>query len=741
MKRISIATAILATAFGGCGTSSSSDPLEGVNSILILQRARRATGGDIFEYASYQPGARIIELSPPTADGEIRVICCDHLPEFAEADISGYDLSFDATEIAFSAKLSSDQNYGLFILAVDSGQVEQLPTDPSRDYIMPVFLPGDRIMYMTNNTVDGDLDGALDVQHRDEYERRLTTQIGVINRDGTEEVLGPRNLSHRVFPTVLSDGRVMFTQWDHVAEMNAGHLVIANPDMTTVREAFGKEGGVTNSYTKAIEVSPGRVVAIGSSRDRTLQSGTILDIRLGQTSEQDGVLMANENMSEANSSFRILTSNVPLGREPSSPTIGRYYDAYPLNKGEYLDLLVSWADGPVESGTLSAAGLTANFGVYLYDSKNQARRPILDDEDMWDLFPRPFTTRTAPPVIEPSGSHEYGRAALLGGMNVYQSTIFDFEPGSAVGVRVREGFSGEEGGIGRDFGLTESEGAAILGVAPIHSDGSFAATVPAGVPVLQQVIDKFGMALGTEPVWISGAPGESRLCGGCHEDRAATTIINPGITEAFSYGPKDLMSQVVRDQRVSQDFSDYVSTGGIVGVPWSTSLQAIFDNKCISCHEGTPGAANPSYTITDPETGDSFTWTFDLRGDYVPNNPLGDILIAGYSASHLSIMGPDMMELEDAGLEIVGELPIYIEPTRARDSKLIEVLNPPQLFRYDEILGDIVADYDPTVRAFPGPVHGDDKGFSLTPAEYYMLILAADNGGQYFSRENAPGAN
>jgi hypothetical protein len=120
-------------------------------------------------------------------------------------------------------------------------------------------------------------------QHRDEYERGVTLQVGTMNRDGTGMVLGPRNLSHRVFPTLTSDGRMVLTQWDHLGMMNAGHLMFMNPDMTTLREAFGKESsGVTNSYLKAREISPGRFVAIGTSRDRTVQSGAILDIRLGK---------------------------------------------------------------------------------------------------------------------------------------------------------------------------------------------------------------------------------------------------------------------------------------------------------------------------------------------------------------------------------------------------------------------------------------------------------------------------
>ena len=162
-----------------------------------------------------------------------------------------------------------------WLIAVDleTGAVDQLPTDPMYDFLNPVFMPGDKILFTTSKSVE---EGAP--QHRDEYERGVTLQVGSMNRDGTGLVLGPRNLSHRVFPTLTSDGRILLTQWDHLGNMNAGHLMFMNPDMTTLREAFGKEStGVTNSYLKAREVSPGRFVAIGTSRDRTVQSGAILD--------------------------------------------------------------------------------------------------------------------------------------------------------------------------------------------------------------------------------------------------------------------------------------------------------------------------------------------------------------------------------------------------------------------------------------------------------------------------------
>lgn len=695
--------------------SSDGGALGDVKSLIFLQRPKRNETGDIFQYTSYRAGARLVELSPPTADGELKVLCCDGIPGFEKADISGYDLSFDASQVVFSGKLDGGQRYGLFILTLADGQVEQLRTDPQRDYVSPIFLPGNKIMFTTNAVVEA---GAP--QHVDEYERGVTLQLGTINTDGTNEVLGPRNLSHRVFPTLLADGAVMVTQWEHLGPMNAGLLNIVRPDMTNLREAFGKEStGITNSYLKAREISPGRMIAIGTSRDRTLQSGALLDIRLGKTTTSGGELRADVDESEANASYKIHSANVPLGREPSSSTVGRYYDAFPLNAKEYPDLLVSWSDGTVESETLAAAGLSANFGVYLYDTKAQVRKPIWDDPEMWDLFARPLQGRPAPPEIPATAPNGIENSAfLIGSLDIYKSSIANFEPGSIYGVRVMEGFSSEEG-FPRNFGNSMFEGHAQLGVSPVRGDNSWLALVPPNIPIHLQAIDKFGMSLQNEPVWFSGRPGEAAVCGACHEDRARAQIINPGLTQAAAIGPTRMMLTRPRAQRQSTDYS----RDGIIGVPWNLALQPIFDAKCISCHDGSPSAANPSYTITPPN-GAPVTWYFDLRGREV-NLAVGDTVLEGYTASYLSLVGPDPEALERNNLMVSGTFKVYMRPTDAKNSEVIRKLNPVQQFPENT-----------AVRAFPTTPHSQGRYDELTPSEFYRLILAADMGANFYSREN-----
>ena len=106
--------------------------------------------------------------------------------------------------------------------------------------------------------------------------------------------------------------------------------------------------------------------------------------------------------------------------------------------------------------------------------------------------------------------------------------------------------------------------------------------------------------------------------------------------------------------------------------------------------------------------------------------------MSGYSASHLSVAGPNMMRLEreNPNIMIVGELPTYAVPNEARNSTLIEKLNPPQLY----------PTVDTQVRAYDGPIHPlDVGGEELTPDEYHALILSIDSGVQFYSREFNPG--
>jgi hypothetical protein len=305
-----------------------------------------------------------------------------------------------------------------------------------------------------------------------------------------------------------------------------------------------------------------------------------------------------------------------------------------------------------------------------------------------------------------------------------------------------------EEGFASSFGLTEFDGQARLGEVPVNGDGSFKALVPANTPVRLQLIDKYGMALATnpsspggdtasEPVWIQGRAGESRVCGGCHESRTEPIALGPGSSLLQVAGAPDLFSMVDRRNRLSDTFT----YDKVMGVPWDKAIQPIFDAHCVDCHDGTPGLANPSYTVTDLTDMTTLSFTFNLTATPITINT--GMRVMTYSASYVSLLGLSMA-FEEKNIMVTGDTNAingYISPGKAHDSVAIQMLNPPARFPSLNN-GD---------RAFPNkPVHpadvanynghvGTDAKYQLTPDEYYLLILNADDGGQYYFRENAPG--
>src|SRR5581483_5098539 len=359
------------------------------------------------------------------------------------------------------------------------------------------------------------------------------------------------------------------------------------------------------------EVSPGMIVTIGTSRDRTFQAGKLVLVNLGGTDVS--------HQSEALSSATDLTPDVPGDRTPSFNGVGRYYDVRPAGDAAGQQFLVTWADGPVESEVLGQAKASPQFGIYLYDSVAKTRFPVVNDPGLWDVSPIPVVKRAEPPALKPAFIAMGTQSTLMSAINVYDSTMFPgITPGTAKKVRITEGFSAEEG-FPNMFGLTEFDGQARLGEVDVQPDGSFKAVVPANTPVRMQLIDKYGLAVATagapgggtasEPLWIQGRPGEARVCGGCHEDRTKTIELAPGSSALQALGAAALdYAGLTRQQRTSTTYT----ADKVMGVPWDKALQPIFDAHCTDCHDGSNNGANPSYTIMDVTDMTTFSFTFDL---------------------------------------------------------------------------------------------------------------------------------
>ncbi len=721
--------AFAATGCGGGGGTGDS-VLPGVEALVFVQRAYQGQSGDnvsggngqTIDYLRYQPGGGVFVLSPPTPDGTLT-----NLTEtFDQVDINGSDVSFDGQKVVFSMRHAGDDKYHLFLANVDgTGDVRQLTFGDYHD-VKPIFIPGDRIAFVTNEpyTQMG--------TRADEYEHsRVVTQMATISvqtGDADRRVCS-QNLSHSAAPFLMSDGTIGFSRWEHLGPVNDVKLFHMNPDCTNIQAVAGQFNKNFNSLIQAQEVEPGRFVSVATSRRGTIQAGALMYVDARSRTSTDPRLQIDVQQA----TFTSLTPAVPLDESSPPSGVGRYRNPRALGDGRYI---VSWADGDVNDRNEIAA-TAPDFGVYLFDPNaddpTQQRTLIFDRPGFWDLYAMPAAPRDEPPVIAAVVQNpDPSQPAIIGSIDITQTSLnehvdgaqFSGTPlnealGDAVKVRIIEGFSAEIGSVGQ-FGLTMHDGAAIMGETPVYADGSWRAALPPYLPYHLQPIDRYGMSIRNQLLWIQAMPGETRNCGGCHASRSET--VQPRM------GPTTLA------QQVGPDMDTFKTIPERIELPWygaasRENIQDVLDRNCVSCHDG--GASDPyagrSYTV-NVTTMDGQMLTYQipyLNLSDTPTETYYERETVTYPASYVSLLYPSSM-MGDA--MATGDVPPeWIIPGFARRSRMVEVMN-------------MTAEGDDSDIAFAsGPMHPEDQGVTVSREDRLTLIRAADLGGQYYTRWNVEG--
>ncbi len=717
----------------GCGTGDGGGgALPGVEALVFVQRAferddlsHDISGGSrqVIDYRRYTPGGGVYVLRPPTPDGQLTSLTSG----FTGVDIAGLDLSFDANRVVFAMRTADDSHYHLYVANVDgTGDVRQL-TFGDWDDIRPIFVPGDRIAFVTNEpyTVMG--------TRADEYEHsREVPQIATISIDAgdADRRLCSHNLSHSADPFLLSDGQIGFSRWEHLGPVNDVKLFRMNPDCSGMEAIAGQFNKSFNSIVQASEVEPGVFYAIGTSRSRTIQSGAVMRI---DARSREGLAPLRIDVQQA--SFENITPLVPTGMTAPPSGVGRY--RHPRALPGFDQLLVSWSDGDVNDRN-ELAGTAPQFGIYLYDPATQRRTLVFDDPELWDLYAMPVMPRDEPPVIAPTvdANPDPRLPATIGSIDVAETSLAETVRGAqfdgvslhdallqSTRVRIIEGFSSEIGGVGQ-FGLTMHEGAAILGETPVYADGSWSAQVPAYLPYHLQPLDRFGLAIRNQMLWVQAMPGESRQCGGCHASRSGEVMPRSGATTIA--------------QSVGADTTTFRAIPDRVELPWygATSvanLQEVFDRNCVGCHDG--GAMDPYagrfYTVTATDETTGAMREYQIPYLLLTDTPIEveyEMEVVAYPASYVTLLYPSAMMGEVVATGDVA--PEWVVPGSARASRLIEVVN-------------MTAEDDPATWAWADRAHDDTMraaGITLSREDRLTLIRMADLGGQYYSRWNVAGA-
>ena len=538
-------------------------------------------------------------------------------------DVRDIDSSFDGTRIIFSMRMP------LIPGAMDSEQPTwniyeyDRTTDVLRRVIAsdvvaeeghdvaPHYLPDGRIVFSSTRQRQSKAvlidEGKPQFAAEDEDRNEHAFVLHVMNEDGSGIRQISFNQSHDLDPSVLDDGRIVFSRWEN-ASGSSIHLYTVNPDGSGLELLYGANSHATGTGTTAIQflaprpAEDGRVVSLLKPFQGTEQGGDPVSIDTAAFVEIGQANLANAGL-QGPAQARLSVNDVRT--DPGLSPGGRYSSVFPLRDGTGR-LLTTWTmcrlndeEGrtlPCTPENLADATLVPApplYGVWLYDPRDLTQRPVLQPvegiryTEVVSLAPRvplPAVIIDAVAGVDYDPILAAENVGILNIRSVYDLDGADIAPGGyaslidpvqttaderparfvriekAVGLpddEVRD-FRGTAFGAAGGLGMRE-----ILGYAPVEPDGSVQIKVPAGVPFGIGVLDVNGRRISPRHLnWLQVRAGEVLTCNGCHIPAGA----QPGGLPAVSHGRRELFVAVN-------------SGASTTGQPFPNSNPAIFANQ------------------------------------------------------------------------------------------------------------------------------------------------------------------
>jgi Hydrazine synthase alpha subunit middle domain/Concanavalin A-like lectin/glucanases superfamily len=510
------------------------------------------------------PGGRLLVLKGLGPDGVLRQLA-------PQAPLHGSfwrpDLSFDGRSVVFSFKPHNEKAFHLYRLNVDGTGLVQL-TDGLYDDLDPIFLPDGHILFSTTRG------------HT--YVRCMPpTNAFVLARcdgDGKNLYLVSYNNEPDYTPSVMNDGRVVYTRWEYTDKplWRAEKLWTMNPDGTQVVHFWGNQSVWPDLMKDARSIPGSRRVMFTGSAHHNWFSGSI------------GIIDPERGCNFPYGLTKV-TAEVPWpesGNGPVDPLESADYHA----SGAYVAY-----DSPYPLGErdfLASADRGGKFVLYLMDVSGN--RELIHEGIYNAAFAQPLRPRPRPPVLAdrvawPTRDQRAApRPGLIFSSDVYQGAPPELR-GRARFLRVMHidektytyWYKRPYISTGPVVSAVQSEGVKrILGTVPIEPDGSVSFEAPPSMALHFQLLDENQRALQTMRSFVGVMPGERRGCLGCHESHSRAPEIG-GEPLALRKPPRTITPPPWSDTSVS--YPRYV--------------QPVLDRYCVKCHGG-DGKANQAPDLT-----------------------------------------------------------------------------------------------------------------------------------------------
>jgi len=532
--------------------------------------------------------SNIYLLSPVAPDGKVTKL----VPELDGGLFGRFDLSFDATKLVFCYKKKAEEGekkpnaFHIYEIRLDPstglkvpGSLRQLTFSGEdeteavgcalggRDYAFhdtdPCYLPNGKIIFVSarsqrNVFCFGTTVSSLHIMDADGKNLRCISQ-GPLTEMG---------------PTLLSDGRVVYTRWEYIDKgLGNGQGVWAvRPDGSGVDHIF-KNSTMRPSgmiHTRAIPNSPRFVTVANPHCGRNGGAVILIDNRRTRRSAEAMTCITPE-----------------IGYPCMYHSIwhmGYFLTPYPFSEQFFL---VSHVPG-------SESNEKQNYGIYVLDAWGN-RALLYGDPEISCFEPMPLRPRQEPGKVAPTTiaeaepQVERKQTGTVFIQDIYEG-MTGIERGRVKYVRVMGAlpWPWNENGIFRIGHAGNVHRKKIYGVAKVHEDGSACFEVPAEENVFFQALDENYMQLQHMPTFINMKPGENRSCIGCHEHRRQAPSMAPAHALAMNHPVQPLVPQP--------------GDSGPRMVHYDADVQPVLDRHCVGCHGGSTPAGRLDLTGVPTET-------------------------------------------------------------------------------------------------------------------------------------------
>ena len=485
------------------------------------------------------------------------------------------DLSFDGTRALVSFKPHNEKAFNIYEVNLDGTGLRQI-TAGMFDDLDPIYLPdGKNFIFTTTRGYT--------------YVRCMPpTNAFILARcalDGEDVYLISQNNEPDYLPSVLNDGRIIYTRWEYTDKplWRCQSLWTANPD-GTMHSTFWGNQSVWPDLLKDARSIPGssRVMFTGSAHhDWFAGSVGIITPGIGNNFPY-GLTKVTAEVAWPE------TGNGPIDpiESPDYRPSGRfsaYYSPYPISE---RDFLVSARKGN-------------KFMLYLMDV--DGNRELVYEGVNNVFYAMPVREREKPPVIidrvqwPTRAERDHPHTGFIYSNNVYDGAppelegkakylrILHIEPKTYTYWDSRPYIS-----TGPVVSMVQSDGVRrILGTVEIEEDGSVNFEAPVGVALHFQLLDENHLTLQTMRSFTGVMPGENRGCLGCHESHiVAPTGSGRGNSIAVQKPPQTITPV---PWALAADASDaerrLVARTG-TSISYLKDVRPVLDRYCAECHEG-----------------------------------------------------------------------------------------------------------------------------------------------------------